>query len=96
MGGRAFLPLRVFPAGSGVVDVRGPYGARGGGVTGDTAAIQKAPDHYPKAPFLELVIETKDGVTRTLRHGQTPGRGGGSLIPLYVGYPGDAGRSSQR
>jgi hypothetical protein len=48
------------------------------------------------APFLELVIETRNGVTKTLRHGETPGRGGGSLIPLYVGYPADAARRSQQ
>ncbi len=49
-----------------------------------------------KAPFLELVIETQGGVTRTLRHGETPGRGGGSLIPLYVGHPQDAARRARR
>ncbi|MBW3625931.1 MAG: glycoside hydrolase family 55 protein [Armatimonadetes bacterium] len=38
------------------------------------------------SPFVELVRETRDGVTRTLKIGEAPGRTGGSMLPLYVGY----------
>lgn len=36
------------------------------------------------APFLQLVVETRGGETKTLRKGDVPGRGGGSLVPLYT------------
>jgi len=42
-----------------------------------------------KAPF-DVIIETRDGVTRTLEHGQAYPRGGGSTIPLYTGYTREA------
>lgn len=39
-----------------------------------------------RSPFLQLVVETRKGEVRELRHGQTPGRGGGSLMTLYSGF----------
>jgi len=41
-----------------------------------------------KAPFLELVIEKRGDEARTLRHGDTPSRGEGALIVLFVGGQG--------
>jgi hypothetical protein len=37
-------------------------------------------------PFTMLVSETRGSETKTLNRGQTPSRGPGSVIPLYVGY----------
>ena len=37
-----------------------------------------------KQPF-DLVEQTHDGVTKRLEHGDAPGRGEGSMIPLFVG-----------
>ncbi|MEX0652624.1 MAG: glycoside hydrolase family 55 protein [Phycisphaeraceae bacterium] len=39
-------------------------------------------------PFRTLVVETRGDETRTLMMDDTPGRGGGSTIPLYVGVAG--------
>lgn len=42
--------------------------------------------NYNGNPFQDIVQETRNGVTRTLRKGQVPGRANGSQLPLYVGY----------
>lgn len=41
-----------------------------------------------RGPFQQLVVETRAGVTKELLHGQTPARGGGSLMTLYSGVAG--------
>lgn len=38
-----------------------------------------------RQPF-NTVRETRDGFTRVLKATDTPGRGGGALVPLYTGY----------
>ncbi len=40
---------------------------------------------FNRNPFETLVSETRDGVTKTLRKGEAPGRTGGSMLPLFVG-----------
>jgi len=42
-------------------------------------------------PFLTLVEETRGDQTRRLHKGMAPGRTGGSMLPLYVGYAAPAG-----
>ena len=37
-------------------------------------------------PFIELVRETGAKATKVLKRGEAPGRTGGSMLPLYVGY----------
>ena len=37
-----------------------------------------------KQPF-DIVEQTHDGVTKRLEHGDAPGRGEGSMVPLFVG-----------
>jgi hypothetical protein len=39
-----------------------------------------------KQPF-DLVVQTQDGRTKRLAHGQVPGRGEGSMLPLFVARP---------
>ncbi|MEX2380887.1 MAG: glycosyl hydrolase family 28-related protein [Opitutales bacterium] len=38
-------------------------------------------------PFRQLVVETRDGEQRVLEYGQTPSRGKGSMLPLFVSRP---------
>jgi hypothetical protein len=42
-------------------------------------------------PFIALVEETRGSETRRLFNGMAPGRTGGSMLPLYVGYAAAAG-----
>ncbi len=37
-------------------------------------------------PFVELVRETRKGATKVLKRGEAPGRTGGSVLPLFVGW----------
>ena len=37
-----------------------------------------------KQPFA-IIEQTHDGVTKRLEHGDAPGRGEGSMVPLFVG-----------
>jgi hypothetical protein len=37
-------------------------------------------------PFMELVKETRGEITKFLKRGESPGRTGGSMLPLYLGY----------
>lgn len=58
----------VFPADSGVIDVtRPPYGAKGDGVTDDTAAIQKALDDHPSQNAIIYLRHGTYLVSDTLR-----------------------------
>jgi hypothetical protein len=35
---------------------------------------------------MELVKEIRDETAKVLKRGEAPGRTGGSMLPLYVGY----------
>jgi hypothetical protein len=57
----------VFPSDAGVVDVRAVYGARGDGVTDDTAVIQKALDDHPNSNRILYLPNGTYLISATLR-----------------------------
>ncbi len=56
-------------------------------VTDSAFSCSMAEAAFRRAPFMELVVETRRGETRELKNGQTPGRSGGSLMTLFSGFP---------
>lgn len=40
-----------------------------------------------RSPFAELVTQSRGGETKTLRHGEAPARGNGSLLTLFTAEP---------
>ncbi len=62
----------VFPADAGLVDVtKAPYGAKGDGVSDDTAAIQKALQDYPNKGAIIYLPNGVYVISDTLRWGKT-------------------------
>lgn len=57
----------VFPSDAGVVDVRAVYGAKGDGVTDDTATIQKALDDHPNSNRIIYLPNGTYLISATLR-----------------------------
>ncbi|MGB2820111.1 MAG: glycoside hydrolase family 55 protein [Phycisphaerae bacterium] len=72
IGQVALAENMVFPADSGIVDVKARYGAKGDGVTDDTRAIQKAVDEVKGLPGTLYFPDGTYLVSDTLSQGGVP------------------------
>lgn len=61
-------------------------------IENSTASIAMGEASFGGTPFTNIVRETRGTVTRNLPKGQTPGRAGGSMLPLFVARPEPATR----
>ena len=76
------ISAAVFPENPGVVDVRQHYGAKGDGVSDDTAAFQQAAQDNARRLFIPRgtsLLRDKDSPLAAFRHGSY-----GVKIPLYI------------